>query len=237
MGIVITQMLLDAALRRIEERVEGSARVLVTEIYKELTTLGIISFILFLVQTFADSFETEMLHAFEFSHILTFSFALCYILQSSVMIHSIGPLRRDLVKLNTMAMVADDQECRSGSISVGVGGSVSLSVQEGEKVEEEQGREQREKQQKKKHPNLRGGTVVPKKQQQKQKGQRTSCWPAWLCRGGGCIGVGLNKFYGFQEFRHFFLEQHELPLSFLYDRYLMGTCVCVCVCVHLCICG
>ncbi len=65
MAIVLMQAVLDGILRRVEMSVGGSSKILLTEIYKELTTLGIISFILFLVQAFADSIEEEALHAFE----------------------------------------------------------------------------------------------------------------------------------------------------------------------------
>ncbi len=100
---------------------------------------------------------------------MTFAFALCYILQSSVLIHSIRPIKRELVKLNTLAVV-------------GFKGSDHHAALE---------------------------TQVEK---------------AGWCR-ADCLDPAL--FGGFQEFRDKFLEQHELPPAFLFDRYLTGRWVVV----------
>jgi hypothetical protein len=67
------------------------------------TQLGIISFILFLVQSFADHMDTSLLHAFEYSHLLIFAFAICYIIQSALLLASIKPIKRQLVKQNALA--------------------------------------------------------------------------------------------------------------------------------------
>lgn len=65
--------------------------------------LGIISFILFLVQSFADHMDTSLLHAFEYSHLLIFAFAICYIIQSALLLASIKPIKRQLIKQNALA--------------------------------------------------------------------------------------------------------------------------------------
>lgn len=62
-----------------------------------------ISFILFLVQSFADHMDASLLHAFEYSHLLIFAFALCYIIQSALLLASIKPIKKNLIKQNALA--------------------------------------------------------------------------------------------------------------------------------------
>jgi hypothetical protein len=58
-----------------------------------LATLGLISFSLFLVQSFVPNMNKTTLEAFEYSHVLVFGFAVFYIIQSAMLVFSIKPIK------------------------------------------------------------------------------------------------------------------------------------------------
>jgi hypothetical protein len=62
--------------------------------------MGLISFTLFLVQSFETNVDEATLQAFEYSHIFIFSFAIVYVIQSAVLIASITPIQRRLIRLH-----------------------------------------------------------------------------------------------------------------------------------------
>ncbi|KAM3569888.1 hypothetical protein VYU27_008022 [Nannochloropsis oceanica] len=99
-AVVFSQLVLDEVLRRAEASVGTNARACLREVYKELSTLGLISFTLFMVQSFETQVNEATLLAFEYSHIFVFSFAIVYVIQSAVVIACINPIKRRLIRLH-----------------------------------------------------------------------------------------------------------------------------------------
>lgn len=155
--------------------------------------LGLISFTLFLVQSFESKVDEDTLQAFEYSHIFVFSFAIMYVVQSAVLIASILPIQRRFVRLHAYgdAVAAAIGELPPPPLAqpqpssppgcyaslwawFGGGGDQSVVVGGG------------------------GG-------------------------GRGAGKGAVRAFDGFRAFRRRFLSKHALPASFLFDRYLIGV--------------
>jgi hypothetical protein len=101
-GVIVMSLVIELGFHALEHALDKTSKKLVEKCQKELGLLGILSFGLFLITTFASScvpdFEDNK-HHYEFAHVLVFFMALFYILQSSMLIISVRRLRTKFVGL------------------------------------------------------------------------------------------------------------------------------------------
>jgi len=76
--------------------------------YKELTLMGLISFILFMVENLVPIYDESWLLSFEYAHMLIFFMAAIYVMQAAILITSVGKLHTKLERLNSDPNMAQD---------------------------------------------------------------------------------------------------------------------------------
>jgi hypothetical protein len=80
-AITTFSMILEYFIHKFEMKLDEAMWRLMDRVYKELALLGIISFTLFLIQTFVEHLNDQTYEAFEFGHLLIFFLAVAFIIQ------------------------------------------------------------------------------------------------------------------------------------------------------------